>query len=154
MTRTLMARSRSRFPRTDPSSFLSSCKILLTAQGNFLFMKMHVGYTDSLIEVILMWTLNISLLYRIKRDFWNPHLSPNLAFWFSLGGSIYPCLEHIFMVPQLFEQLVRFYLLSIVKLKKKACSLYPTPTPPTPPLPLPEINFFKYLSNHSTIIAA
>ena len=33
------------------------------------------------------------------------HLSSDLALWLNLSGSNYPCLEHISMVPNLFEPL-------------------------------------------------
>ena len=37
-----------------------------------------------------------------------PILPPDLALWFTLISSNYPCLEHIFMIPKVFEPL-KFY---------------------------------------------
>ena len=37
-----------------------------------------------------------------------PIMPPGLALWLTLINSNYPCLEHIFMVPEVFEPL-KFY---------------------------------------------
>ena len=51
-----------------------------------------------------MRTHNIPSCYRK----YIPLIPPDLALWFTLVSSNYPCLEHIFMIPKVFEPL-KFY---------------------------------------------
>ena len=46
-----------------------------------------------------------------------PIMSPDLALWLALISSDYPCLEHIFMVPKVFEPL-KFYYTCIFNFRK------------------------------------
>ena len=51
---------------------------------------------------------NTERIFKWRKQKYIPIMSPDLALWLTLISSNYPCLEHIYMVPKVFEPL-KFY---------------------------------------------